>query len=118
MTSERFAYVWRYTIDPDHRSAFLAAYNPTGEWAQLFSSDPSYLGTSLLEDVDHQDRYVTIDYWKAKADRDAFRERYADEFNKLDSRCEAFTREEEFFGDYLEVEGAAAIPTANTTRSP
>ena len=103
MASERFAYVWRYTIDPAQRPAFLAAYQPDGEWTRLFSRDPSYLETSLLENVEDEDCYVTIDYWASKADRDAFRERYCDEFDSLDRKCEKFTLEEHFLGDYLEV---------------
>ena len=86
MVSERFVYIWRYTIDPTQRSAFLAAYNPKGELAQLFSRDPSYLKTLLIQDVDDENRYVTIDYWKSKDDRDAFRERFAVEFDALDNR--------------------------------
>ena len=103
MSSKRFAYVWRYSIDPDHRSGFLAAYSPTGEWAQLFSRDPSYLRTLLLQDAEDENRYMTVDYWKSRADRDSFRERHSAEFNKLDARCEEFTTEEQFLGDYLEV---------------
>ena len=108
MESERFAYVWRYTIDPARRSAFLAAYKPGGEWAQLFSHDPAYLETILFQDVESEDRYVTIDFWKSKADRDSFRERYPVEFDGLDSRCGAFTKSEQFLGDYLEVAEASA----------
>ncbi len=108
MASKRFAYVWRYTIDPVHRSAFLAAYTAKGEWAQLFSRDPSYLKTSLLQDAEDENRYMTIDYWVSRADRDAFREKYSIEFNKLDSRCEEFTRDEQFLGDYVEVGKASS----------
>ena len=104
MASKRFAYIWRYTIEPARRSDFLAAYNPRGEWAQLFSSDPSYVETILLRDDENEYKYVTIDFWKSKADRDSFRERYSTEFDSLDSRCEAFTKEEQFLGDYLEID--------------
>ena len=103
MASERFAYIWRYTINPAQRSDFLAAYNPKGEWAQLFSREPSYIQTVLLEDAEDETQYVTIDFWKSKADRDSFRKRFSVEFDSLDSKCEAFTKEEQFMGDYLEI---------------
>lgn len=103
MASERFAYIWRYTIDPRRRSEFLAAYDPRGEWAQLFSRDPSYIETVLLHDGEDENRYVTIDFWKTKVDRDSFRNRFSAEFDGLDHRCEAFTYEEQFLGDYFEV---------------
>ena len=103
MASERFAYIWRFTIEPGRRSDFLAAYDPRGEWVQLFSRDPSYIETVLLHDVEDENRYVTIDFWKSKADRDSFRERYSVEFDSLDRRCEAFTKAEQFLGDYVDI---------------
>lgn len=105
MHAERFAYVWRYTVSPAKRQAFLVAYNADGDWAKLFRRDSSYLGTTLLVDVDDENRFVTVDYWTSRAARDAFRERYAGEFGELDGRCEAYTKSEEFLGDYLEVVG-------------
>ncbi len=104
MTSNRFAYVWQYTIEPARRSEFLAAYDSQGAWVSLFSSDPSYIKTLLLKDVADENRYVTIDFWKSKADRDAFRERNSIAFNELDRSCEAFTVEEKFLGDYVELD--------------
>lgn len=101
MVPNRFAYIWQYAIEPTHRAAYLEAYKPDGEWAELFSRDPAYIGTVLLQDDEDEDRYVTIDYWNSKADRDAFRRRFSNEFESLDSRCEAFTKEEQFLGDFV-----------------
>ncbi len=105
MASEQFAYIWRYEIEPHFRSEFLAAYNPGGEWVRLFSRDPAYLGTALFQDFANADMYVTVDYWRSKADRDAFRERFAAEFDSLDNKCEAFTKDEQFFGDFVNLPG-------------
>jgi hypothetical protein len=103
MSSARFVYVWQYRIDPIRREEFLAAYAPGGDWGRLFSPDPAYLGTRLLRDADDDCRYLTIDYWKSRADRDAFRARHASEFDALDRRCEAFTSEETLLGDFDEI---------------
>ena len=103
MAYRRFAYIWQYTIEPTSRPAFLDAYEAKGEWARLFSHDPSYIETVLLQDEEDENRYVTIDYWKSKSDRDSFREKYSVEFDSLDTRCEEFTTEEEFLGDFLEI---------------
>lgn len=100
MASQEFAYIWRYEVDPQFRSEFLAAYDPRGEWVQLFSRDPAYLGTALFQDLDDEDVYVTVDYWRSKVDRDSFRERFAGEFDSLDCKCEKFTKKEQFLGDY------------------
>ena len=103
MTFSRFAYIWQYKIKPTNRSDFLAAYQPNGEWARLFSRDPSYIETVLLRDDEDENRYVTIDYWRCKADRDSFRKRFSIEFEDLDDKCEAFTVAEQFLGDFLDV---------------
>lgn len=105
MPSERFTYVWKYTIEPGRRQEFLEAYRPGGEWAQLFARDPSYIETKLLQDSRDENRFMTIDIWTSRAERDSFRKRYAAEFDDLDRRCEAFTLEESFVGDYVEIDG-------------
>ena len=98
--SERFVYIWQYTIRPTFRKEFLAAYEPGGEWSRLFSRDPSYIETLLLMDDNNPDRYVTIDFGTSRAARDLFRQRFADDYDRLDVRCEAFTTDEQFLGDY------------------
>lgn len=103
MASELFAYIWSYEIEPTCRQAFLEAYKPGGEWTRLFSRDPSYVRTALFHDVEDENRFVTIDYWKSKADRDSFQERYSAEFDSLDKRCEALTRDEQFLGDFVNI---------------
>jgi len=107
MSSKRFIYIWQYTIAPRHRAEFLAAYRPGGDWTELFARDAAYIETQLLQDVDDSNRFITIDIWKSKADRDAFREQYCQEFEDLDRKCEAFTQQESFLGDYLEIDGPA-----------
>lgn len=104
MTLPRFAYVWRFTINPNLRTEFLAGYHPHGEWAQLFSLDPGYIKTELLQDDANPDQYVTVDYWASKSARDAFQVQYAKEFAELDLKCEAYTLYEEFIGDFILVE--------------
>ena len=63
METERFAYIWQYTIDPRYRAEFLAAYSPDGDWAKLFLRDPEYFETKLFQDYNRSDRYMTVDYW-------------------------------------------------------
>ena len=103
MTPARFAYVWQYTVRPDRLAEFLAAYSPGGDWTRLFSRDPAYLETVLFRDADDENRFVTIDYWTSRRDRDAFRQRHSVEFERLDSRCENYTEDEVFLGDFVEV---------------
>lgn len=101
MSSEQFAYIWEYTVNPVRQADFLGAYRPHGDWAQLMSRHPGYLGTTLLGDVEKNTRFVTVDYWVSKSDRDAFREEYSVDFEQLDRKCEQFTTSETFLGDFL-----------------
>jgi hypothetical protein len=100
MESNKFAYIWQYTVDDMHKGAFLAAYDSTGLWTQLFLRDESYLETILLVDDTNPNRYVTIDYWTSKAARNDFRSKYRSEFEELDRQCEEFTSTEDFIGDF------------------
>jgi len=99
MISTKFAYIWQYVVD-SHKHEFLDAYGAGGEWVKLFSRDPNYIETVLLRDADDENRYITIDYWTSRSARDAFQDKYRDEFLELDKRCEVFTSNEEFRGDF------------------
>ena len=101
MVDSDFVYIWQYTIKPDFAAEFLAAYESDGEWAALFSKDGNYIKTDLLHDAEKVDVYVTIDYWKSKEARDLFREKYSEEFEDLDKRCEAYTNSEVSIGDFI-----------------
>ena len=101
MSRKQFAYIWEYTVDPAQKAEFLSAYGPDGDWAQLMSRHNGYLGTKLLGDIETDDRFVTIDFWQSKSDRDGFREDFSAEFNQLDEECEQFTVTETFLGDFF-----------------
>lgn len=108
MSSQHFAYFWEYTIDSSRQDDFLSAYAPGGEWAKLMSRHPGYISTSLFHDADDGNRYVTVDYWASKSDRDSFRSKFSVNYNLLDKKCEGFTVAELFIGDFLVVDGSAA----------
>lgn len=101
MADAGFAYIWKYAIRPEHEDKFLAAYRPNGHWANLFARDPEYLRTDLLRDASDRYVYLTIDYWTSKAARDAFREKYSEEFSTLDRQCEEYTVSEVLIGDFF-----------------
>jgi quinol monooxygenase YgiN len=101
MADSNFAYIWRYSIKPDQRTELLSAYCSKGHWAILFSQDSDYIKTDLLQDSSDENVYLTIDYWTSKAARDAFREKFSEEFHALDQECEAYTVSEVFVGDFV-----------------
>jgi hypothetical protein len=107
MTHSNFVYIWQYSIDLERESEFLAAYQSDGDWAKLFSRDPNYIRTELLQDSSKQDVYMTIDYWTSKSARDSFRETHSTEFANLDERCESYTVHEVLIGDFVINEAGA-----------
>lgn len=104
-----FAYIWEYIIREDKREDFLRYYEPEGVWAVFFKKGEGYLRTELLEDAENPQRFLSIDYWKSQAGRDAFREKYAREFEIIDRTCESFSRVERF-GGYFNVNLGGSEP--------
>ncbi len=43
---------------------------------------------------------MTIDYWESKDACDAFRQRFAPEFEALDEQCERLTDDETYLGAF------------------
>jgi len=101
-----FVYVWEFRVLEERLPEFLAAYGPEGEWARLFRRDPAWLGTELLRDESDPTRFLTVDRWRSRADRDAFRQRHAAEFEELDRRCEVLTSFEVPIGEFGNFAGA------------
>lgn len=95
-----FSYIWEYRVRSSHVDEFRAAYAPEGTWALLFRRDPGYIRTELLRDNEDASRFVTIDYWISREAYLAFRERYREEFDELDARCEEWTGSETHIGEF------------------
>src|SRR5262245_42394930 len=47
-----YVVVWRFQAKPGREHDFEQAYGPAGDWVTLFRSDPEYVGTELLRDLD------------------------------------------------------------------
>lgn len=90
------AIVWRYVAAAGREADFERAYGPQGAWAELFRRSSGYLRTELL--AGEPGAYLTFDYWRDAADWDAFRERHAEPYARLDGQCDALTRSEERLG--------------------
>lgn len=95
-----FRYVWEYTVEPDNLPKFLTAYQPGGDWAQIFRRDEAYLGTELLKDRRMPYRFVSIDRWESYSAYAVFRERHKDDFETFDEHCKTLTTSERHLGDF------------------
>lgn len=81
-------------------SKFEKIYGPEGDWVQLFKKAKGYIATDLHQDISNANRFITIDSWNTKEDRDDFRKKYSKEFELLDKHCDGFTVREKLIGDF------------------
>lgn len=94
--------IWEFTVSGDRLTAFETAYKSDGIWAQLFRRDPAYRETVLVRD-ESAARYLTIDVWEDKESYLRFKERFADEYRKIDEQCESLTASERQIGIFDKV---------------
>jgi len=100
MSKPEFIYVWEYIVRIEFLEEFKAAYGKEGEWVKFFESAPGYIGTELHQDINNSRRFITVDYWKSKQDRDEFKKANSGAFEAIDQRCEKFTESEKHLGDF------------------
>jgi heme-degrading monooxygenase HmoA len=91
--------LWEFEPKPGKDREFEMAYGPGGEWAWLFARSPEYRGTELLRPVGSH-RYFTVDRWTSADAYDAFRERWQEEYEALNRRCEILTAHEGMIGRF------------------
>lgn len=100
---EGYAYVWEYRVKPDADQQFREYYGPQGRWVQLFRQATGYLGTSLYQDREQTDRYVTVDRWESEGAFGSFRAQFSVEFERLDNFCESLTLSEAPLGNFTTI---------------
>lgn len=91
---------YRYRVHPTQVRAFEHAYGPAGPWAKLFARHPGYKRTRLFRHREQTDVYVTVDVWESKADFDAFRRLYSEDYRRLDKQLTLLKLEEHLLGFY------------------
>ena len=100
VSSDSFAYMWVYRVLPERAEEFVELYGPEGAWVRLFRRAPGYLGTDLYADRDDETRFVSIDRWESEAAFREFRDRFVEEFQRLDREGERLTLEETQIGEF------------------
>lgn len=86
--------VWKFIVTEATVDRFLRAYGPDGEWSRLFQGHPGFLGTTLLRDIENPRRFLTIDAWETRGDRDRMLSLARDEYSGLDDRFADLTESE------------------------
>jgi heme-degrading monooxygenase HmoA len=100
MSLDPYITIWEYCVAPERAAAFIEAYGPAGAWARLFRQASGYRGTELYRDRGDSARFVTIDFWLSVGDYEAFRTRFAEEYDALDHACETLTSAERPLGTF------------------
>jgi quinol monooxygenase YgiN len=95
-----YAYIWEFTVHPEHAAAFARAYGPEGDWVKLFRQSDGYLRTELHRDADNPLRFITVDYWKNRQAHDIFKAAFAADYVRLDKQFERYTQDERFIGHF------------------
>jgi len=95
-----FVYIWEYIVKDEFIAEFEKVYGSNGDWVQLFQKASGYLATDLHQDASNTNRFITIDFWETKDDRDNFITRFSKEYKILDGYCESFTEQETLIGDF------------------
>jgi len=104
-----YVVIWEFRARAGAEAEFEAAYGPDGGWVRLFRRDERYIRTELVRDIESPRRYVTLDYWTSQQAYDEFRIQHAEDYKRIDARCETLTESEELIGKFVTVD---ATPVA------
>ncbi len=74
-----YTIVWQFAVEERNAEAFVAAYGPTGDWADLFRRAKGFRGTTLLRDAADPLRFVTVDRWDSVGDFERFQQVFGGE---------------------------------------
>jgi heme-degrading monooxygenase HmoA len=95
-----FVVIWEYEVHVGREGEFAALYGAEGAWLALFREYAGYIGTELLRDATHPQRFATLDRWTSQPAYDAFlaaaNPRYAD----IDALGDALTSDERCLGRF------------------
>jgi heme-degrading monooxygenase HmoA len=97
-----YTIVWQFTVEQRNVDAFVTAYGPLGDWAELFRRAQGFRGTTLLRDVADPLRFVTVDRWDSFEDFECFREEFGNAYVALDAGFERLSLTQHLMGKFLE----------------
>lgn len=99
MASQKaFRTIWEYQVRDECISEFKEVYASDGDWVKLFSKSHGYIKTELIQDINDQNRFITIDYWDSHADFMEMKRNAESEYQDLDKKTDKFTLSENHLG--------------------
>lgn len=96
--------IWEDQVKANCIAEFEKIYSPTGAWAEPFKKGNSFIGTELLRDETHFQRYITIDQWNSAADDQSFLTQWKEEYQALEAQCEGLTEQETLLGKWATID--------------
>lgn len=100
MAAAGFTTIWEFTVPAARQSEFESRYGPEGDWTRLFRRGAGYLGSELLQDRAHPQRYLTVDRWESLEAWREFRSLFAADYDRLDLELEGLAAREVPLGEY------------------
>jgi len=98
-----YVIIWEYQVKTDRTADFEQIYHSNGAWAELFIKSVGFLGTELVHDLNHAQRYITIDRWVSSRAYETFLAQWHDEYEVLDVYCKGLTEQEALLGKWESV---------------
>ena len=95
-----FVVLWEFDVKRDSEVRFTSAYGSSGEWARLFHTAASFRETRLLRSISQPLRYMTMDVWESREDREEFMKTQAEAYRTLDVVCEGLTVSERHWSSF------------------
>jgi len=93
-----FKSIWEYEVSDKYRAEFIEAYSSNGLWVNLFEQCEGYIKTELMQDFEHPNRFLTIDYWQSPSAFTKMKRTVNNEYNKFDKQCDVYTLSENHIG--------------------
>ena len=91
-----YVIVWKYTVT--NVPEFLRHYGAEGTWVRFFRGGEGYLRTELFRSAGAPNEYLTLDYWRSRADFVRFSEANRAEYERIDRELEGLMSREERVG--------------------
>ena len=95
-----FVVLWEFDVKRDSEVRFTLAYGSSGEWARLFRTAAGFRETRLLRSISQPLRYMTMDVWESREDREEFMKTHAEAYRTLDAVCEGLTASERHLSSF------------------
>ena len=82
-------------------------FGPSGIWKEFLGRVDGFIGTEIRCESDVEGRYRVLDFWTSHWKFEAFRERFAAEYERFNQLvlAEGLVQRQEIVGTYYETDG-------------